>query len=88
MINAMPPRPAMKPTPIVMSDRYQMPFMYSGRPISAPRFQFDTPVFRLTTCTVALTSAAATRMTALRTPAPGDFRIVATATPPGYVSRS
>ena len=42
MINAMPPRPAMKPTPIVMSDRYQMPFMYSGMPISAPSSSWNT----------------------------------------------
>ena len=42
-----PPRPAMKATPMVSMDRYQMPFMYSGRPIKAPRFQFSTPVLKL-----------------------------------------
>ena len=83
MMKAMPPRPAIKPTPIVIKDRYQMPFMNSGMPISSPRFQFETPVLIVIACTVALISAAATRMMALRTPAPGDLRIVATATPPG-----
>ncbi len=35
-----------------------------------------------------LTAMPASSIIALRTPAPGDFNIVATATPPGYVSRS
>ncbi len=83
MMNAIPPRPAMKPTPMVISDRYQMPFMNSGMPISSPIFQLETPVWIVIPCTIALISAAATRMIALRTPAPGDFRMVATATPPG-----
>ena len=83
MINAMPPRPAMKPTPTVISDRYQMPFMYSGMPINTPRSQSETPVLMVVKCTTGADQRSGHRMTALRTPAPGDFRIVATATPPG-----
>jgi hypothetical protein len=36
-----PPLPEMKPTPTVMREIYQIPFMYSGIPIDAPRFQFS-----------------------------------------------
>ena len=68
---------------MVNSDRYQMPFMYSGSPTSAPRFQLSTPLNWLARCATALTSAATTSRIALCTPAPGDFRMVATATPPG-----
>ena len=36
-----PPLPAMNPTPMVISDTSQMPFMYSGMPIKAPRSKYS-----------------------------------------------
>ena len=56
--------------------------------MAPPRFQFSNPVDWLTKWISALTKAPDRSSTALCTPAPGDLRIVATATPPGYVSRS
>ncbi len=78
-----PPFPAMKAIPTVSSEMYHTPFMYSGSPTSAPRFQYSNPTAWLAKCSRPLTAAPPSSNTALRIPAPGDLRIVATATPPG-----
>ncbi len=60
-----------------------MPFMYCGHPSCAPRSQYSTWVDWLSACRPPLTTMATSRNVALRMPAPGDLRMVATATPPG-----
>ena len=82
-----PPFPARNATPTVSSDTYQIPFMYSGIPIWAPRFHCSNPVDRLRKWTIPATSAPPTSIHALRIPAPGAFSTAAVAIPPGNARR-